>query len=241
MFRKLLAILSLAVSSLLMPGTVALVSLAPSTALAAECTLYEQSHPAFTLDGSHMSTGKCSTCASCHLSGIFIGTPKTCIACHNGDPLRVTVGRSPQHIPTTVIDCNNCHTTGSFLTNFNMNHTAVAGQRCDTCHTGTFKAVYNADGKPNTHVPTTSDCGTCHQSRTAWGVQHEVLHAGVTTGCVTCHDGSYAVGKSNYAPGHPLTSDQCETCHSINANFKCASLGDLMKNFAFIRKAFNIA
>lgn len=199
------------------------------SASAAECTLYEQSHPAYILSGAHLSTGKCSTCATCHRSGVFMGTPRTCIACHNGDPARVTVGRSAGHIPTLLVDCDNCHKTVLFTTNVNMNHASVSAYRCDSCHNATYNGV-GARKKPTDHVPTTSDCKTCHKT-TTWDTNHAAIHAGITTGCVTCHDNATAIGKASYA-AHPSTSDNCETCHSINAEFKCATLLDKLINYA---------
>jgi hypothetical protein len=203
----------------------------PTGAAAAECTLYEQSHPAFLLDGAHLSAGKCSTCASCHRGGVFIGTPKSCVACHNGDPARVTVGRSLLHIPTSTIECSSCHNTTSYTATWSMSHPAVSGQRCDTCHSGSYVTGYNAQARSNTHVPIgTMDCVSCHTT-TNWTVDHATIHAGITTGCVSCHNGTNAIGKINYAPGHPVTSDACETCHSIDAQFKCASAIDNMLEF----------
>lgn len=206
----------------------------PINASAAECTLYEQSHPAFLLSGAHLSNGKCSTCASCHRSGVFVGTPKSCVACHNGDPARVTVGRSSAHIPTQIVECSNCHTTTLFTTQVNMDHTVVTGQRCDTCHEGSYtnygKNFGGAKAKPSTHIPTTADCGSCHTTQ-SWLTNHATIHMGVTTGCVTCHNGTYAPGKSSYAAGHPVTSDACETCHSIDNAFKCASAYDKAVEF----------
>lgn len=101
---------------------------------AAECTLYEKSHPAFALAGAHLSTGKCTTCASCHKNGIFNGTPKSCVTCHNGDPRWQTVGRPSLHIPTQLIECSSCHTTVSFATGITMNHVALGAMKCTTCH-----------------------------------------------------------------------------------------------------------
>lgn len=206
-----------------------------TTASAAECTLYEQSHPAFLLDGAHLSTGQCNTCASCHKGGVFVGTPKSCVACHNGDPLRTTVGRSVAHIPTQMVECSSCHRTTSFTVNANMDHSTVTQQRCDTCHSGSYKA-YGANGKETEHIPTTADCLSCHTTNN-WDVSHSAIHAGITTGCVTCHDGNYAPGKSSYAAGHPVTSDACETCHSIDNSFKCASAID--KIYEFFAVLFN--
>lgn len=145
---------------------------------AAECSLYEKSHPLFLLDGAHLSTGKCTTCGSCHKGGIFMGTPKTCISCHNGDPRWTTVGRSARHIPTLMVDCNNCHRTTLFTLNASMNHTSVVALRCDSCHNGAYKS-YGAEGKPNDHPKTRTikgvlvtvsavDCNYsgCHTTRT---------------------------------------------------------------------------
>jgi hypothetical protein len=136
---------------------------------AAECTLYEQSHPAFLLDGSHLSTGKCGTCASCHINSVFTGTPTSCVQCHNGDPSRLTVGRSAKHIPTALLECSYCHTTLSF-TVANMNHIPVtaSGTKCVTCHlTGTSwigsmqkMAVTHEQRSP---VPTDCSMAGCHR------------------------------------------------------------------------------
>jgi hypothetical protein len=79
MFRKLLAAAAMMLTMLLAPGA----------ASAAECTLYEQSHPMWPLSGAHLSTGKCSTCASCHKAGVFVGTPRQCTTCHTGAALFV--------------------------------------------------------------------------------------------------------------------------------------------------------
>lgn len=206
------------------------------SAEAAECTLYETIHPNFPLTGAHLSTGKCSTCASCHAGGIFLGTPKICATCHNGNPSgqisSATVGKSALHPPIGTTSCDSCHNTTSFTATWKMNHASVSGQRCDSCHNGSY-TTYAAMGKPRDHIPTTADCGTCHVTKDtsshnsdAWGMSLAEIHRGITSGCVTCHDGAHhpALGKIDYAPGHPSTSDACETCHSINNTFKCASL-----------------
>lgn len=205
-----------------------------TTASAAECTLYEQSHPAFLLDGAHLSTGQCNTCASCHKGGVFVGTPKSCTTCHNGDPARTTVGRSAAHIPTQLTECSYCHRTTAFTVNVNMDHTKVTSQRCDTCHNGAYLNYGKNNGgakmKSPTHIPTSADCLSCHTTQ-SWAISHASIHSGITTGCASCHNGTFAPGKSSYAPGHPITSDQCETCHSIDNAFKCASAYDKVKEF----------
>jgi hypothetical protein len=130
-----------------------------------------------------------------------------------------------------------------------MNHAVVAGISggCTSCHAGGYLS-YNAQKKPQNHIPTSADCDTCHTIPatgssfpvTAWDtVTHDQIHANITTGCVTCHDNVIAKGKAAYTAGHPTTSDNCEQCHSINAAFKCAELVDKSRGFAslFIQKA----
>ena len=128
---------------------------------AAECTAYEKLHPLYTLTGAHLSTGKCNTCGSCHIpagSPVWIGTPRTCIACHNGDPSRMTIGRSVKHLPTLLLDCAGCHNTIAFnnttgITQAMIHSTAYPTIRCDSCHNGMYTS-YGAQGKSRDH-PTT--------------------------------------------------------------------------------------
>ena len=233
--------IALALSYITLPATVAAGSMMMFTdsADAAECTLYETIHPNFPLTGAHLSTGKCGTCASCHAGGTYLGTPKICATCHNGSPTgqisSQTIGRSANHPPIGSVACDACHNTTSFTASWAMNHASVGGQACSTCHNGSFVS-YGAMGKDSSHIPTTAECGTCHvtmdknitHTNADWHIAMDAIHAGITTNCVSCHDGAHppAMGKSNYAPGHPATSDACETCHSINTSFKCASLID---------------
>ncbi|NOT67823.1 MAG: hypothetical protein HOP04_05775 [Methylophilaceae bacterium] len=146
---------------------VALVFMFSINVHSAECTAYETSHPFYKLDGAHLSTGKCKTCASCHLSGTYMGTPRTCVLCHNGDPRWQTVARSASHIPTILVACDACHSTTSFTSNVKMNHTSMAASRCDSCHNGLY-TKYGAEGKNKDHKVTTKDCRDCHKSTSSW-------------------------------------------------------------------------
>jgi len=238
-------------SSLIVPVAVATAGsmMMSNTADAAECTLYETIHPNFPLTGAHQSVGKCSTCASCHAGGVYLGTPKVCATCHNGNPIgqisSATVGKSAQHIPIGNTSCDTCHNTTSFTATWSMNHASVSNQTCASCHNGSYTA-YGAMGQDAAHAPEPGDCGTCHtamdkptHTTADWAMSHAVIHANITTGCVSCHNGTWfetaspaALGKKDYAPGHPVTSDNCETCHSINNTFKCA---DLLKDPVFMK------
>lgn len=137
--------------------------------IAAECTKYETLHPAFLLDGAHLSTGKCQTCASCHINSIFNGTPRSCLSCHNGDPARNTVGRPALHIPTGLMECSFCHKTVSFATSVTMNHVVLGSIKCTTCHaTSSPRYLGNMERMSLTHdqktpVPTDCSMAGCHR------------------------------------------------------------------------------
>lgn len=177
-----------------------LLVLISTRSFSAECTLYEQSHPLYLLTGAHLSTGKCSTCASCHKMGIFQGTPRTCIQCHNGDPTRTAVYRSASHIPTGTIACDSCHNTIAFqYTTSMMNHTVVTSTRCDACHNGSYKSqgVVGALNEPTNHIPwrvnltggSTGDCNLCHKSTTTWSssMNHNGTMGSGAGWCKGCH------------------------------------------------------
>ncbi|MEQ1800775.1 MAG: hypothetical protein ABL989_02565 [Gammaproteobacteria bacterium] len=110
----------------------------------------------WSLEGSHRSVD----CASCHVGGIFQGTPRQCVACHSRAGLVKATAPSVTHIRTTD-ECDACHreTTWSYVRP--VDHTAVIGT-CFSCHNG-----LTATGKSPNHIPTSSDCEACHSTR-AW-------------------------------------------------------------------------
>lgn len=66
------------------------------------------------LDFDHLTTGFPLTgqhefvvCETCHVNGVFRGTPKQCAGCHNSVVAR---GKSQNHIPTVAL-CDSCHST----------------------------------------------------------------------------------------------------------------------------------
>lgn len=190
-----------------------------SSAYSAECQRYETMHPTFLLDGSHLQAGKCSTCASCHINGVFVGTPKSCLTCHNGDPSRLTIGRASNHIPTGNIECSNCHNTTSFTTTYTMNHASVISIACETCHNGTSYASQGnvgALGVPINHIPyktkltsgVSMTCNICHvttvyTSLSNWdtlssnSIQHNGTMGSGNGWCIGCH----LTGLNYLSPG----------------------------------------
>ncbi len=89
------------------------------------------------LEGSHRNVD----CASCHVGGIFEGTPRQCVACHSRAGLVKATAPSITHIRTTD-ECDACHreTTWSYVRP--VDHKAVVGT-CFSCHNG-----LTATGKP---------------------------------------------------------------------------------------------
>ena len=190
----------------------------------AERTAFDHVKTGFALSGVHTS----ARCESCHVKGIFKGTPKDCSSCHvSGARLAQTNTVMPQrHLPTTAA-CETCHTTQSFL-GAKFNHAGVAAGSCASCHNGV-----TAPGKTQNHVATQASCDSCHRT-TAWRPAAKFDHTGVSPGsCATCHNGTKATGKT---ANHVATSQACDSCHntsrwtgakvdhnSFNAATNCAS------------------
>ncbi len=106
------------------------------------------------LEGSHRSVD----CASCHVGGIFPGTPRQCVACHARAGLVKATAPPVNHIRTTG-ECDACHRETSWTYVRRVDHTLVVGT-CFSCHDGK-----TATGKHPRHVPTSSDCAACHATR----------------------------------------------------------------------------
>ena len=155
----------------------------------------------FPLRGLHSNTA----CESCHINGVFKGTPNTCEGCHSRGGASTAKLKPANHIPT-ITDCSSCHIAQSWLP-ARFSHSSLT-QSCLACHNGT-----SATGKPSTHIITTASCDVCHRT-TAWfpaaGFDH--VNLGGKT-CVQCHNGSTATGKpAKHIPTIPLNR-ACSDCH----------------------------
>lgn len=145
---------------------IAISSVFCGTVKAAECTKYETTHALWPLTGAHLSTGKCLTCGYCHIpagNAVFVGTPRNCITCHNGDPRWMTVGRSTKHLPTLLLDCKGCHNTIAFtsktgITQTMIHNTGYPTVMCKGCHNGQYTS-YGAQGPGNDHPKTVTRNG----------------------------------------------------------------------------------
>ncbi len=207
------------------------------------------------------TTAVCDTCHTQANTGgytTFLGasyhssvavTPGTCLTCHNGAYLAVNAQTKPAtHIPTTA-SCDTCHTNGNYTSwaaggfhTIAANNSTITAGPCLTCHNGSYSGWVSSNGlspqmKIATHIPTTTDCYSCHTSTNTSNYStflgagfHGVATNNATIagpcGTTGCHD---TVGGTNAAgaQGHPATAVHngvginCDQCHtpSLTLNY----------------------
>jgi hypothetical protein len=165
----------------------------------------------FPLVGKHVN----ADCTTCHINGVYKGTPKNCYACHAKDDT---------HQGDLGQNCGACHTPAGWLPatmDHNLTSFPLVGKHasaaCTACHTngvfkGTPKTCYACHAANDAHKGQFGqDCGMCH-SPTGWlpatfdhskvGFPLTGAHAGLP--CTSCH--ANAVFK-----GTPAT---CSACHA---------------------------
>jgi len=160
----------------------------------------------FPLEGRHLEV----PCVSCHLNGVYKGTPVRCYDCHwirrQDDIYRTALGS----------DCENCHRPISW-TAVNWNHAVQTGQplnaahrnlSCDSCHkNGNFQLA-------------SFDCYSCHREDYEETSDPNHVQAGFPTTCEVCHLPSHASwdqASLNHNSVFPLqgvhATLDCGACH----------------------------
>ncbi len=175
-------------------------------------------------DFNHMTTGfplagghAAAACESCHVGGVFKGTPRACDGCHAVGKRVVATPKNDRHLVTDA-PCESCHFNTATWLGARYNHgSAVTGQ-CRSCHNGrqaAGKAASHASGKK-----ATESCDSCHRTF-AWlpASWNHNLSTGV---CSTCHTNSAQVSSANLKPaGHAAPAIKgtyaCDTCHNYLA------------------------
>jgi hypothetical protein len=169
-------------------------------------------------DFNHMATGfplsgghATAPCETCHVGGVFKGTPRNCDGCHAVGKRVLATPKSNAHVVTDA-PCESCHFNTSTWLGARYNHgTAIPGQ-CRTCHSGR-----QAAGKPATHnagSKATASCDSCHRS-SSW-LPASWNHVGVAPGtCTTCHNGTTATGKTASHTTIAKATYSCDACHSF--------------------------
>jgi len=174
-----------------------------------------------------------------------IGPNTLCSDCHDGT---ISTGVTRNHVPIGGRDCAVCHSyTGdaTFIGGF-FDHTVIT-ETCDTCHGSShdFGTDANANDivgtKPRgTHLPTTADCGDCHDFSVSVGFTSTTkfmtnVHANFVDGCGGCHreegrtdrlstSNGLVTGKANT---HVPTNQDCDACHTTTDPFTTATFSHI--------------
>lgn len=161
---------------------------------------FDHNLASFKLEGKHQKV----ECDTCHINGVYKGTPTDCFSCHQKDD---------KHAGTFGTDCSACHQPSSWE-NVTFDHSKsnfpLTGQHitlaCEKCH----------QNNQFTTLPTA--CVGCHVD--------PAYHAGMFgTDCTTCHTTNN--WSTRYTGPHPAIADEggrginhgntiCQTCHTQN-------------------------
>ncbi len=163
-------------------------------------------HDGWPLAGRHAT----ATCDSCHGNGVYAGTPRACVGCHDPDYVAST---QPSHVaggyPKT---CETCHGPAAWAPS-TFNHAAtwpLAGRHatatCESCHVG------------GVFAGTARTCVGCHLPDYQATTDPEHSAAGFSTSCETCHSAAaWSPSTFDHTAIWPLTGQHaaatCESCH----------------------------
>lgn len=164
--------------------------------------------------GAHPATT--NMCEACHTTFGFeilrnidhLEVFGNCSDCHNGV---IAIGKSESHV-TTVVECDSCHDTTSFLVldaNGNYDHTGITNG-CATCHNG--RTAIGINHIINTPAKSNNDCSFCHTITSFENAYPD--HSDITDNCASCHNGTDATGQT---VGHPAMSVDCGICHTTTS------------------------
>lgn len=194
----------------------ALASLQAQAATKAQDREFNHMSTGFPLTGVHATTA----CETCHVGGVFVGTPRACDGCHAVGKRVVATPKSTKHIVTDA-PCETCHFNTSTFFGARYNHgTAVQGE-CTHCHNGRIMP-----GKPSNHPVTNYACDSCHRS-SAW-IPASWNHRDTASDCSTCHQAA-GPGRNYTVASHlpmsmpPATfTGNCKACHTNYYTFASA-------------------
>lgn len=188
-------------------------------------------------DFNHMATGfalsgghAVAACESCHVGGVFKGTPRACDGCHAMGKRVIATPKPNSHIVTDA-PCESCHFYAHTWLGARYNHGSAIPGQCENCHNGRLAA-----GRPASHntggVKQTRACDSCHRT-SAWIVIGMWDHKAQDVSGKTCNDAAChsATGeaKARSVTSNPrhlpwpsvggATFTDCKNCHLSYSTF----------------------
>ena len=163
----------------------------------------------FPLSGGHVA----AACETCHVGGVFKGTPRNCDGCHAVGQRVVATPKNDKHIVTDA-PCETCHFNTATWLGARYNHgSAVVGQ-CRNCHNGR-----QAAGKPGSHnagKKATESCDSCHRTF-AWTPASWNHRTGGNCDQAGCHLAGQNTWYKGMTTAHTRTgmaTYTCQSCHN---------------------------
>jgi hypothetical protein len=191
-------------------------------------------------DFNHMTTGfilsgghAVAACETCHIGGVFKGTPRACDGCHAVGKRIIATPKTNSHIVTDA-QCDSCHFNSATWLGARYNHGTAKVGDCATCHNARI-----AEGKHGAHVVTTYSCDQCHRTSSwvpaSWNHSNNALATYSGQSCKACHIPT-GLGKNKIQSGAHITVDgtgvvslpgavtvsDCVNCHSSYFSFNVA-------------------
>jgi len=182
---------------------------------------FDHSKANFILTGAHVAT----PCLSCHVNGVYTGTPQQCYTCHQKDYTNTT---NPKHSPGFPTDCVGCHGTAVWRP-ATFDH-SKASFKLTGAHVQTPCASCHVNG---VYTGTPQQCASCHLSRYNATTNPAHAPAGFPTDCQPCHSTTaWTPSTFQHDPFFPISAGSkhspgrwsvCADCHTVATNFKTFS------------------
>lgn len=191
-------------------------------------------------DFNHMTTGyplsgghAIAACESCHVGGVFKGTPKNCDGCHAVGRRVLATPKSNAHIVTDA-QCESCHFNTSTWLGARFSHNMVTPGGCTTCHNGRTAQAKTSSAR-HSSVAGQNSCDTCHRTST-WmvaGWNHTntatINYTGQSCDSAQCHSATGLANTKTVSlnPKHlpypgpigGVTFTSCQNCHIGYSSF----------------------
>lgn len=181
-----------------------------------DCASCHQADYASTAAPPHASSGFSTTCATCHNTTAWLGSPfnhsqtrfpltgahlaATCANCHADG---IYSGKATE--------CVSCHLTSYNATRLPPHSTSGIGTACSNCHStaawpgGSYDHAVTSFPLTGAHLATT--CVDCHA---------DGVYRGKPTACLNCHQSAYS---ATTRPAHAINGigTACANCHTTAA------------------------